>query len=102
MRNTPVAFFVVLVALQYLQPIDAGCLYTPDGSGHVTIPSNITDWGSRLQNAFEDCTSLKSVTIPSNIEALHHAMFKGSGLTSVVIPSHIREFKASYLADVPT
>ena len=51
MRNKPVAFFVVLVALQYLQPIDAGCLYTPDGSGHVTIPSNIT--APDLENAFD-------------------------------------------------
>ena len=91
MRNTPVAFFVVLVALQYLQPIDAGCLYTPDGSGHVTIPSNIT--APDLENAFEDCKSLKSVTIPSNMGYIPHGMFKGSGLTSVVIPSNIREFK---------
>ena len=90
MRNTPIAIFFVLVASQILQPSYAGCKITPDGSGHVTIPTNTSGQGD-FENGFRECTSLKTVTIPSSWEAIPHGIFQKSGLTSVVIPSNIVE-----------
>ena len=71
-------------------------MITPDGSGHVTIPNNAT---GNFERGFKECTSLKTVTIPSSWEAIPHGMFEKSGLTSVVIPSNIREFKGHVFSE---
>ena len=53
-------------------------------------------WGSHTSNdklgrsAFEGCSSLTSLTIPSSVTSIGEAAFKGcSGLTSLTIPSSV-------------
>ena len=50
----------------------------------ITIPQSVKYIG---QYAFRDCSSLKEVTLPENLLELGSSAFKGSGLTSVVIPN---------------
>lgn len=51
---------------------------------HVTIPYGVTN----LSGTFTNCTSMKSFTIPPQVTSLSDA-FRGSGLTSITIPSTV-------------
>ena len=68
--------------------------YIDNGSKTVTIPSSIggyvaTEIGSQ---AFENCSSFNSVTIPSSITNIGEFAFRGcTGLTSVTIPSTVTQ-----------
>ena len=53
----------------------------------VSIPSSVTSLGERC---FSDCTSLTSIEIPSSVTSLGNGCFYGcSGLTSIEIPSSV-------------
>ena len=58
-------------------------------SGAFSIPNSVTEIGVR---AFEDCTSLISVTIPNSITEIGYDAFYGcTSLTSVNIPNSVTE-----------
>ena len=40
-------------------------------------------------NAFQGCTRLTSISIPSNVETIGDASFEGSGLTNITLPNNI-------------
>ena len=53
----------------------------------LTIPSSVTSIGS---GAFEGCSGLTSFTIPSSVTSIDNSVFSGcSGLTSLTIPSSV-------------
>ena len=55
------------------------------------FPSSVTSIGS---NAFQDCSSLASVTIPSSVNSIGSSAFSGcSSLASVTIPSSVTSIK---------
>ena len=65
-------------------------------SGSVVIPSTVTYSGTTYsvtsigEDAFEDCRSLTSVTIPNSVTNIGRTAFSGStGLTSVTIPNSV-------------
>ncbi|MCH5153602.1 MAG: leucine-rich repeat protein [Clostridiales bacterium] len=43
-------------------------------------------------SAFQDCISLKSITLPENMDFIDSNSFQGTGLTSVTIPSGVRMY----------
>ena len=54
----------------------AGCAYPPDVNGHVVVPPGATTVAA---NAFYDCASLKSVTLPSTLTSIGDYTFYGAG-----------------------
>lgn len=65
-------------------------------SEHVIIPSQITSKGvaykttSIGRGAFEDCTSLTSITIPNSVTSIgEYAFHNCTSLTSIIIPNSV-------------
>ena len=53
----------------------------------ITIPNSVTSIGDR---AFDNCTSLTSITIPNSVTSIERWAFYGcSALTSVIIPNSV-------------
>ena len=67
----------------------------------VVIPASVTEGGvsftvtSLGEQCFGDCSSLKSITIPSSVTSLGGYCFSGcSSLTSITIPSSVTSLGA--------
>lgn len=58
----------------------AGCAITPDGTGHVNVPSGTT---SIAQYAYFRCTALKTISLPSSLNSVGNGAFQESGLTAL-------------------
>ena len=78
--------------------IDNTIIAYAEGSGsEYTIPQGITQIG---QSAFEDCTSLVSITLPNSVITIAQDAFNScSNLKSVVIPDSVTKIKDSAFAD---
>ena len=64
--------------------------YTFSTTGEHTVKYTLTDPTSIGTDAFNSCSSLASVTIPSSVTSIGNAAFIDcSGLTSIVIPSGV-------------
>ena len=65
--------------------IGAGAFDDCTGLTSITIPSSVTSIG---EGAFEDCSSLTSITIPNSITSIGNRAFDGcTGLTSINVAS---------------
>ena len=56
------------------------------GLTSVTIPTSVTSIGNY---AFKDCSGLTSVTIPNSVTSIGNSAFEHSGLPSVTIPNSV-------------
>ena len=60
-----------------------------------TIPSQVTIDGKTYtvtgigEDAFQDCTSLKSITIPEGVKSIGNGAFMNSGITSISLPNSL-------------
>ena len=70
--------------------------YSNEYSGNVVIPRSVTYNGKTYSvtgigyTAFEGCSGLTSITIPSSVTSIEGSAFSGcSGLTSITIPSSV-------------
>lgn len=75
-------------------------------TGSVVIPSEVIYQGESLkvtsigEEAFEDCTGLTSITIPSSVTSIDAHAFNGcTGLTSITIPSSVTTIERAAFYD---
>lgn len=88
-RQTPFARItrITVVILFILCPEGTAlCLYTPNASGHVVIPSTDT---TTSELSFYNCTSLLSVYIPDTVVSLGFVALGDSALSAVQLPDSV-------------
>ena len=61
-----------ILVLLVLGGVTAGCLYTPDASGHAVVPDGVTSIGYR---AFYECISLISIALPEGLTSIGNYAF---------------------------
>ena len=64
----------------------------------VTIPDSVTSIG---QYAFAGCENLTSITIPDSVTSIGERAFYGSGLTTVNLPEKLTDIGEYAFADTP-
>jgi hypothetical protein len=71
-------------------------MFPPGRGGSYVIPGSVTNIGGR---AFENCTSLTSVTIPNGVISIGGNAFNGcTSLTSVTIPDSVTQIGTTLYA----
>ena len=85
--NTSITSFNELSYFTGLTSINSSAFQNCSSLTSVTIPNSVTSIG---QSAFDGCTGLTSVTIPNSVMSIGNNAFSGcTGLTSVTIPNSV-------------
>jgi len=59
----------------------------------VHFPDNILEIGA---NAFDGCKNITELTLPSNVQSIEEAAFKGLSITEIVIPGTVKELGKAF------
>lgn len=59
----------------------------------VHFPDNILEIGA---NAFDGCKNITELTLPSNVQKIEEAAFKGLSITEIVIPGTVQELGKAF------
>lgn len=59
----------------------------------VHFPDNILEIGA---NAFDGCKNITELTLPSNVQRIEEAAFKGLSITEIVIPGTVKELGKAF------
>ena len=87
---------VLLLLATEISVVYSGCVITPDGNGHVTIPET---YSSISPEAFIECTALKSVAIPDSVTSIGSRAFAFcSSLEKVSIPVSVMSISSESFA----
>lgn len=63
---------------------------------YVKLPNNITEIPSRT---FDECYSLKSITIPASVKVIGHAFIKCNSLKTINIPASVDSMNSSAISE---
>lgn len=66
--------------------IGENAFYNCSALTSIDIPSGVTSIGA---NAFNNCSSLTSINLPNSLTTIGNSAFKGTGITSLTIPSSV-------------
>ena len=67
--------------------IGSGAFSSCTSLGNVTLPSALTSIG---QSAFYMCSGITEITIPSSVTSIGSQAFRGTSITSIVLPNSIQ------------
>ena len=82
-----------ILLLCALPLVHSGCVIAPDANGHVDYPAGETSMGS---NAFYQCTSLVSITLPSSLTSISwNAFMRCTSLVNITLPPSLTSISSS-------
>lgn len=67
-----------------------------DSATTIAIPNGIEEIGDE---AFADCTDLKSITIPNTVKNIGESAFAATGIASIIIPVGVKEIEDKAFLD---
>lgn len=84
--KTSIRSFDELQFFTGLTSIEFNAFYQCESLGSITLPSSVISISGQ---AFMRCYNLDSITLPSNIEVIDRYAFSESGLNSIIIPGRV-------------
>ena len=84
-------------------------LYLPTNANYTRVPDNFAQGAQYLEtvhfpvnileigaNAFDGCKNITELTLPSNVQRIEEAAFKGLSITEIVIPGTVKELGKAF------
>ena len=84
-------------------------LYLPTNANYTRVPGNFAQGAQYLEtvhfpdnilvigaNAFDGCKNITELTLPSNVQTIEEAAFKGLSITEIVIPGTVKELGKAF------
>ena len=84
-------------------------LYLPTNANYTRVPGNFAQGAQHLEtvhfpvnileigaNAFDGCKNITELTLPSNVQRIEEAAFKGLSITEIVIPGTVKELGKAF------
>lgn len=84
-------------------------LYLPTNANYTRVPNNFAQGAQYLEtvhfpdnileigaNAFDGCKNITELTLPTNVQIIEEAAFKGLSITEIVIPGTVQELGKAF------